>query len=56
MSLRIFQSLLIYKKNVMLKIQKKHKKVLMGINIAQGIKKLSFHSQHIPDLSTLNQP
>ena len=28
----------------------------MGINIAQGIQKLSFHSQHIPDLFTLNRP
>ena len=41
MSLRIFQSLLIYKKNVKLKI-KKLKKILMGINIAQGIKNYHF--------------
>ena len=42
MSLRIFQSLLIYKKNVKLKITKKFKKILMGINIAQGIKNYHF--------------
>ena len=42
MSLRIFQSLLIYKKNVKLKITKKSLKILMGINIAQGIKNYHF--------------
>ena len=55
MSLRIFQSLLIYKKNVKLKI-KKLKKNPYGNQYSPRYKKLSFHSQHIPDLFTLNRP
>ena len=56
MSLRIFQSLLIYKKNVKLKITKKKLKNPYGNQYSPRYKKLSFHSQHIPDLFTLNRP